>query len=66
MYSLCDTFAVPATLVGIILADRVRQRAIEDAGPEDARQEVNQLLVQLVQQVVLRVRRRRSCVHLAG
>lgn len=67
MYSLSDAFAVPATFVGVILADRVRQRAVEDAGPEDARQEVNQLLVQLVQQVVLRVRRRRrSCVHLAA
>lgn len=47
MYSLSDVFAVPAVLLGIVLAYRVRQRAVEDAGPDDARQEVTQLHVQL-------------------
>lgn len=46
MYLLSDAFAVPALLLRIVLAYRVRQCAVEDARPDDARQEVTQLHVQ--------------------
>lgn len=48
MHSLSDAFAVPAVPLGVVLAYRVRQCAVEDARPDHARQEVTQLHVQLL------------------
>jgi len=65
VYSLSDAFAVPTAFVGILLADRVSQSAVEDSGPDDARQEVAQLHVQFVGQGAVSVKwqQRRSCVR---
>lgn len=47
MYSLADAFAVPASFVRVLLADRVGQGVVEGPGPDDTGQEITQLHVQL-------------------
>jgi hypothetical protein len=47
-YSLPDSFPVPADLVRVLLADGVGQRPVERPRPDDAREEIAELGVELV------------------
>lgn len=63
VYSLSDAFAVPASFVRILFADRVGQSAVEGPWSDDTGQEITQLHVQLSWYCSMR-RGRCSCVHL--